>query len=332
MRIGIMGVHYGHVRGMISSALAAKNAEIVGIVEPEDTLYEGICRTMDIPRFPTLADMLDKARPELILEGCTHPEKTELVEAAAAAGVHVLLDKPLCTGLSDWKRMRQAVDASGIRVSMWFTSRSHPSFMALRESVVAGDLGEIVSIVSTHPHQLRLPARSWYYDTHAYAGTFHDLACHGVDQVRWLTGAEYVGVHAIAACKKYREPRLNDHAQASFQLSDGTGATITADWLTPRVAASWGDTRVIIMGTEGSAHLRAYAANHVLVVSNKKGTFEPTLDTPKHASFVADMITDIENGEEPFISTDDVFAVARACLTAEESIRQGGAFLPIACS
>ena len=40
MRIGIMGLHYGHIRGMISSALAAEKAEIVGIVEPNDELYE----------------------------------------------------------------------------------------------------------------------------------------------------------------------------------------------------------------------------------------------------------------------------------------------------
>lgn len=329
MRVGIMGVHYGHIRGMISSALAAPNAEIVGIVEPDDTLCEGIQKRIHIPRFSTLADMLDEARPQLILEGCVHPEKTELVEAAAAAGAHVLLDKPLCTGPSDWERMRRAVDASGIHVSMWFTSRSHPSFMALHESVVAGDLGEIVSIISTHPHRLRMPAYGWYYDTNAYAGTFHDLACHGVDQIRWLTGAEYVGVHAIAACKKYQEPRLNDHVQASFQLSDGTGALLTADWLTPQVATAWGDTRVIIMGTEGSAHVRAYAADHVLIVSNKKGTFEPALGTPKHASFVADMITAIERGEDPFISTEDVFAVGKACLAAEESVRRDGEFVPI---
>jgi len=329
VRIGIMGLHYGHIRGMISSALAAEKAEIVGIVEPNDELYEGFRSRLDVPRFPTLADMIEDARPELILEGCTHPEKTELVEVAAAAGVHLLLDKPLCSGLDDWKRMRQAVEKSGIYVSMWFSSRSHPSFMALKECYLNGDLGEIVSVISTHPHKLRQPAYSWYFDPNAYAGTFHDLACHGVDQIRWLTGAEYVSVHAIAACKKYEGTQLNDHVQASFQMNDGTGVLITADWLTPHASASWGDTRVIVMGTEGSAHLRAYAENHLLVVSNKSGVYEPTLGTPKHATFVADLIEAIEQGEEAFISTNDVFTVAKACIAAEESARQGGILLPI---
>ena len=329
MRVGIMGVHYGHIQGMLSSAFAARNAEIVGVVEPNNAAYRKIGRFKDIPRFPTLPDMLEKARPELLLEGCIHPEKTELVELAASSGCHVLLDKPLCSGPSDWKRMWEAVETYGIKLSMFFTSRTYPPFVALRDSVLAGDLGEIISIVSTHPHRWGGVRPSWFFDDKSYAGTFHDLACHGVDWIRWLTGSEYTGVHAIAACKKYTDPPLDDHAQASFQMSDGTCTVVTADWLTPDAATSWGDTRVIVMGSEGSAHLRAYTDNHVLVVSNKRGIYEPPLRDYKPQAFVQEMIAAIERGDEHFVSTEDVFAVAQACLIAEESARQSGQFLPI---
>ena len=40
MRIGIMGVHYGHIGGMIQSALQAPNGQIVGLVEDDDALCE----------------------------------------------------------------------------------------------------------------------------------------------------------------------------------------------------------------------------------------------------------------------------------------------------
>lgn len=329
MRIGIMGMHYGHIRGMLAAALAAPNAEVVGMVEPDDKLYEDTRRRKDIRRFPCLSDMLEKAKPQLILEGCTHAEKAGLVELAAAAGAHVLLDKPLCRSFDDWERMHKAVATSGIKLSMWYSSRSYPPFMALRESVLAGDLGDIVSMVSTHPHKLGSSAPRWYFNQDAYAGTFHDLGCHGVDQIRWLSGAEYVGVHALSACKKHTDPPLTDHVQASFRLSDGSCAVVTADWLTPQEARSWGDTRFIIMGTEGSAHLRAYAGNHLLVVSNRKGTFEPALESHKPGNFVQDMINALERGDEHFIATEDVFAVAKACLVAEESVRQGGRYLPV---
>ncbi|MDE2723828.1 MAG: hypothetical protein OXI59_10680, partial [Gemmatimonadota bacterium] len=89
------------------------------------------------------------------------------------------------------------------------------------------------------------------------------------------------------------------------------------------------DTRFIIMGTEGSAHLRAYADDHVLIVSNKSGTYEPKLPPSTNHAFVENMIDALSRGEENSISTGDTLAVANACITAEESARQGGKFLSI---
>ncbi|MCZ6635606.1 MAG: Gfo/Idh/MocA family oxidoreductase [bacterium] len=332
MKIGIMGLHYGHIGGMFRSATSAPNGTLVGIVEPDDTLYEKYTADQSIPRYHSLEDLLDKAKPDLILEGLTHPEKAPVVETCAQAGVHLLLDKPLCPNETDYQRIKTAVETHNIRLSMFFTSRSHPAFIALREAILSGDLGDIVSLISTHPHKLGTRMPDWYFDPSSYAGTFHDLAGHGVDQIRWLTGAEYIGVHALGTLQKHTQKpkRLEmDHVQASFQLSNGALATLTADWLTPRDAPSFGDTRFILMGTEGSAHLRAYADNHVLIVSNKSGTYEPELPPSQSDVFVQNYIDALSGGQENFISTADVLAVARACLTAEASARREGEFLNI---
>ena len=328
MRIGIVGIHYGHIGGMIQSALQAANGQTVGLVEDDDALC---ARYASIPRFATVEDLIDRARPELILEGLTHPEKIALVETCARAGIHLLLDKPLCRTLDDWERMRRAVAASPIHVSMWFTSRSYPPFIALRQAILDDALGTIASLISTHPHKLnRATAPAWYFDPNQYTGAFHDLACHGVDQVRWLTGAECVGVHALATCKRFTtEPRLDDHIQASFELSDGALATLTADWLTPQAAPSFGDTRFIIMGTAGSAHLCAYADDHVLIATHDRPPYAPELPADQSGAFVANLIDAIERGTDLFIPTRSVFATAQACLLAQESARQGGAFLRI---
>ncbi len=67
MKIGIMGVHYGHIGGMFRSAVNAPNGELVGIVEPNDALYEKYTADQNITRFDTLEDMLAKAKPDLVL-------------------------------------------------------------------------------------------------------------------------------------------------------------------------------------------------------------------------------------------------------------------------
>lgn len=329
MKIGIMGVHYGHIGGMFRSAAEASNGEIVGFVEPDDALYEKYTTDKKITRYASLDDMIAKAKPDVIIEGLSHEEKTDVIETCAQAGIHVLLDKPLCRTQAELDRIKKAVKDSDIKLSMFFTSRSHTAFIALREAILNGDLGELVSLISTHPHKIGNNPPPLYFDANRYVGTFHDLAGHGVDQIRWLTGAEYTGVHALGTLKKHLNSGLTyDHVQASYQLSNGALATLTADWLTPKDAKSFGDTRFIIMGTEGSAHLRAYADNHVLVVSNKSGTYEPTLP-PSQGDFVQNMMDAWSKGTEHFISTQDVLAVAQACISAEQSAAQNGAFISI---
>ena len=80
MRIGIMGVHYGHIGGMLQSARAATNGELVGIVEADDALYGHHTAKSAIPRFDSLEEMIAEARPELILEGLIHDRKAALVK------------------------------------------------------------------------------------------------------------------------------------------------------------------------------------------------------------------------------------------------------------
>ena len=152
MRIAIVGVHCGHIAGMVQSARSAAGSELVGFVEADDALYERYTADGPIPRFDSVGAMLREAQPDVVLEGVLHDAKADLVEACAAAGVHVLLDKPLCRTLEDWERIRTAVTAAGTKLSMWFTSRSRPPFVALHDAVAAGKLGDLVSLISTHPH------------------------------------------------------------------------------------------------------------------------------------------------------------------------------------
>ena len=324
MNIGIAGVHYGHIGGMFRSAMNAPNGEVIGIYEPDDDLFHKYADEHNLDRFDRLEDLV--AASDLVAEGMRHEEKADLVEACAAGGVHVFLDKPLCRNEDDYQRIAKAATNGGIKLTMNFTSRQHPPFVALREAIQNGELGEITSLITTHPHKLGDFAPDWYFDPERYAGVFHDLAGHGVDQILWLTGTTATAVHAFSTVKRWTdEPRLDvDHIQASLQLSSGALAVATADWLTPQNSPSFGDTRFIIMGTEGSAHLRAYAENGLLICSEKKGRYTPELPDVSNAKFVEHAISAFEKGEENIVSTQDVLNVTRTCLAAERSARNGG--------
>ena len=333
MKIGIYGAHYEvHVGGMIRKALGAKNGQVVGLVEADDALYQKYSDDDHIERFDSLDELVGRGGAEVILGGVNHDEKADLVENCATLGVHVVLDKPLCVSRDHHHRIAKAVSNSRTKLSVDYSSRNRPVFMALHDVIREGELGELVSLITTHPHKLGSFAPDWYFDPQRYAGTFHDLACHGVDQIRHLTGQAFTSVSAVGSLIKHTQPpqRLQfDHIQASFTLAGGATALATADWLTPQTSPSFGDTRFIIMGTEGSAHLRAYADDHLLVVTNKKGRYEPSLPESRNALFFEDLIDAFKRDEEGRVSTADVLAVADACIAAESSAAEASLLTPI---
>lgn len=332
MKIGIYGVHYEvHVGGMIRTAEEASNAEIVGLVEPDDALYQKYSKDGVTPRYDSLGDLVHSGGAEIILEGVNHEEKPGLIEACGRLGVHCVMDKPLCRTVDELERIRRVVKDTDIRLSMFFTSRNYPPFIALREAILDGQLGEVVSLVTTHPHKLGDFTPDFYFDPNRYTGTFHDLACHGVDQVLWLTGQHAVAVHALGTLVRKSGPRTlqYDHVQASFELSNGALAVATADWLTPQSSPSFGDTRFIVMGTEGSAHLRAYAEDGLLVCSNENGRYEPSLPESRNARFIQDLVSAYERGEEDLVTTEEVLTVAHACIAAETSAKLNGKLVEI---
>ena len=187
MKIGIAGVHYGHIGGMFRSAISASNGEVIGIFEPDDGLFHKYADEHELTRFDSLEALVDAS--DMVAEGMRHEEKADLVETCARHGVYTFLDKPLCRSGADYGRIRRAVEASGIKLTMNFTSRSHPPFVALRKAIENGELGELVSLITTHPHKLADTTPDWYFDPSRYAGVFHDLAGHGVDQILWLSGS-----------------------------------------------------------------------------------------------------------------------------------------------
>ena len=79
---------------------------------------------------------------------------------------------------------------------------------------------------------------------------------------------------------------------------------------------------------DSALHVR-HGRGRLLVVADGKGAYEPDFSARSHGNFVENMVSGFEKGEENFITTEDVLAVSKATIMAEESARRGGEFLKI---
>lgn len=327
MKFGIAGVHYGHFGMIVKDALQNDEVEVVGIAEADEALRAEWCETCACDGFTRVEDMLDRAEPDVIVEGSRIDEKAGLVRLCADSGTHLVLDKPLGLSLEELESMAAAVRESGIELSMYFTLRYWPPFFGLKQVVAEGKLGKIVTMISTHPHKLSSVQRhpAWMYERAAYPGTLCDIACHGLDFCRWLTGAEPVRAFATHGNVKLPDRTdFEDHARTCFELDGGSTALVTADWLWPEEAPSFGETRVIVTGTEGTATLRAWTKSELEVALTGTGVEQVPMPTVELKQFVDDFVAAIKAGNAPPISNRDVFQTAHACLLARESADNDG--------
>lgn len=176
----------------------------------------------------------------------------DLVEQAAAAGVHVLCEKPTATTIADCDRIARAIRAAGIVFMQNFPKRFDPVNRELVELVRREELGRIVlvRIRHGHAHGLDPTFRSrWYADPAlGGGGTLIDEGIHAADFLRWLLG-EPADVRATVSRRALGLP-VEDTATATFTFASGAVAEVATGWTLLAAEQS-----VEVYGTAGVALL-----------------------------------------------------------------------------
>jgi predicted dehydrogenase len=118
----------------------------------------------------------------------------DFVERAAAAGKHILLQKPMATTLADCDRIIAAVHQYGVKFSMAYQMRHDPVNQKIHELIHSGAVGKIAYVRRRHsipvlldPGFVNGPSR-WHMDPVANVGMFFDDAAHATDWFYWMLG------------------------------------------------------------------------------------------------------------------------------------------------
>jgi predicted dehydrogenase len=210
-----------------------------------------------------------------------------LTEEAAAAGVHVLCEKPTATTLEDCDRIERAARRAGVTFMQNFPKRFDPVHAQLVDTVRRGELGEVRLVRIRHGHYYALdPAfrPQWYCDPAlAGGGALLDEGVHAADVLRWLLG-EPGDVRAVVSCAT-PGLRVDDTGVAVFTYPSGTIAEIAAGWTF--VAA---ESSIEVLGTAGTAILSGVdlaskefvADGHLKVFrqGDPRGTWRRSPDVP----------------------------------------------------
>jgi myo-inositol 2-dehydrogenase / D-chiro-inositol 1-dehydrogenase len=155
-----------------------------------------------------------------------HDTHANLAKAAAAAGKHILLEKPMALTLQECLEIARAAQQAGVVLSLDFKFRFTPAVLEVRK--------RIPQPVITHGQlaMARMNDDIWVRDPKRGGGLILATACHVLDMIYWLNHSEPVRVYAEGGSDAVSATvRFENGATASLLLADEGENPYAGKWL-----------------------------------------------------------------------------------------------------
>jgi predicted dehydrogenase len=243
--------------GMISNFHAKAideipGAKLIGCFDQVPASADRLAGATGCAAYPDIDAMLANPAIQIVTIGTPSGAHLEPAIAAARAGKHLIIEKPLEITLKRCDQIISACQKAGVVVSTIFPSRFHDTSVELKKAVERGRFGRL-TLGDAYVKWFRTQQ---YYDSGAWRGTWEldgggalmNQAIHSVDLLLWLMGP-VVEVQAQSALLAHQRIAVEDAVVATLRFASGALGVIEAS-----TAVYPGYLkRIEIHGSEGSA-------------------------------------------------------------------------------
>ena len=284
-------------------------------------------------------ELLQDPTIDLIVTAAVPDRRGPIAVEALRHGKDVVADKPGCVTLDQLAEIERAVAETGRFWSVTFSERFEVRCaVKAGELVRAGRIGRVVQTLGLGPHREGDRAHlaggagrpDWFYDAARTGGILTDIASHQIDQFLWFTGSETAEVvsSTVANYTHPDSPAMQDFGEATLR-SDHAHGYVRVDWYTPQGLPTWGDGRLVILGTEGYIELRKYVdiegrpgRDHLFVADGTGTEYVDCSDV--ELSYYPDLVHDVAHRTETACPQAHTFEVMRLALQAQRIATASG--------
>ena len=225
VNVGVLSHAHGHVNVYCGVMQHFDDVELVATWddEPERGSQQARAFGLDLRAKPE--DVVGDPGIDAVMIGAETNRHADLVELAAAAGKHILLQKPMATTLADCDRIIDAVTRAGVKFSMAFQMRHDPVNQKMKALLHEGVVGRVAVVRRRHCIPVLLDSgfvnglTRWHVDPVANVGMFFDDATHAADWFYWLLGQPVSVMAEIDNIVTHVAP--DDNGVAIYRFADG---------------------------------------------------------------------------------------------------------------
>ena len=343
--VGIGMVGSGYMALTYSEAIAhhVKGARLAAIAGGKRAA--GLAAEYGVDSEQSVESLL--VRPDVDAVVLTTPDQVHHAHTlqAAAAGKHVLVEKPMAPTVTQCDEMIVACRSAGVKLAVVKTERYRGTTIRARQLIAEGRIGPIwmLRTVSCFPATVGkqiLESRPWYTDRSG-GGLFMSMASHNADMLLWLTGVRARQVFAQASTfSDIRVPTQSVMGQIAFENGIMGQMWISAEMPTPGLPSS--EVRFQVVGAQGIIDFEDYEFLDLGAGEQWERLFTPQrfdyVREPKspirlepHIGVVQEFVSSILEDRQPGVTGEDGRAAVEICEACLISAHTGRAVdLPFA--
>lgn len=302
-------------RAHVDAVQRAHSTRLAALVDIDPARTAAMREAVDCPAFESVEAMLAGADVDLVMVCTTDHLHVEPVRAAAAAGKHVFVEKPIATTIEDIDAIEAAIDEAGVAFTVGHCLRFDPKYAEVKRRIDAGDIGDVVSLYARRQNRTVTPRRLG-----GRISSVMFLGVHDIDILNWYVGRPPVAVYAASADPVMRSFGfdIDDVTWTTIRYENGAIGVVESGWLLPENYPRSGHFALVAMGTRGLANLDEF--DEGLSIASERYDHLPLVDrlTPQIEHFARAIL----DGRPPLVGARDARLAVEVALAATRSARE----------
>ncbi|XOK60117.1 Gfo/Idh/MocA family protein [Paenibacillus elgii] len=331
LRVAVIGCGAISKHRHIPEYAANPHVELVAFCDPVQERAEHYAGQYGAKAYTDYETLLREVKPDAVSVCTPNALHAPVSIAAAKAGAHVLVEKPMAATEQEALAMIEAAKENGVYLMVGHNQRLMPHHMKAKQILSAGALGKVLTFRTSFghpgPESWSVDGRdSWFFrKDEAIMGAMGDLGVHKSDLIRWLLDDEVADVAGFIGTLDKVGTDVDDNAACVLRMKSGIIGTLVASW----TYYQGGDNGTVLWCENGIMKIDTHPDDQIIVelrngsierhkvgaiATNEKQTVSGVID-----AFVESIVTKTP----PSISGEEGMRSLKVILAAFESQATG---------
>ncbi|KGP81302.1 MULTISPECIES: Gfo/Idh/MocA family protein [unclassified Paenibacillus] len=331
IKVAVFGCGAIAERRHIPEYAANENVELVAFADPIVERAEKMAETYGGKAYSSYEELLASEEVDAVSVCTPNYLHAPMAIAAANAGKHVLVEKPMAVTTEEGEQMIEAAKKNGVYLMVGHNQRLMPPHIKAKEILDSGKLGKVLNFRTSfgHPGPEGWSvdgAESWFFrKEEAIMGAMGDLGVHKSDFIRYLLDDEVSEVAGFISTLHKENTKVDDNATCLLRMKSGAIGTLVASWTQYRA----GDNSTVLWCENGVMKIGTLEGDEV-IVELTNGTVETykvgamaTNEKQVPSGVIDAFVESIVTQTPPSISGEEGLRSLQVILAAFESEKTG---------